>query len=823
MNNHSIIEFKEILNLIPPVIKKHTKQAQKAVPLSEAEKDDIANVLNLDYQNSVRLLKKYVSPSRFKPREQKDEYLIKAIYFVTYRLYVQYYGFTDAERVKNTQDYNNKRKYQNLNMNGEKMKVPLSVYYRYKRLNEIGIDADYIIDNEENSLFISRGLVKFYDVIPYEILPIDFQTRVLMDLGMYRINENPGNGAKKTIGSKNTWTKWGISPQKDYEKNYYTPVKILFYYNGKKHNELGYMLNSLVRQSGANYFYDLFGGSGTATLSVAPLKYNYLSDIEANIYNFYNVLKTKCNAFKCELSSLIEIIEKAPQDDIFILGKAEVESRFINRVKGRIYPLKYNLEKDISEQYPEIIPLAKEKYLWRPRFNSDELAVVEDQLKTLRKLIELLPEGETKNYYLYSRKKDLNSYVDETSYALDYLEKEYFERYKNPEPRLVYSLGVYRLFTERDNGYFQFYKNNYLALSKANGIAEDAAVYINYITHHEKEELLQFTYPNADIAKAVEFYYVHCFDFSGSYSIAGVEEDTLSEFKVSLNLEEYRNKSSDVIKKASSEEIAAAERLIRKGISGLEIASERLQQVELNLSEAYSVLYKTLENVTKYSSLRVDDKKLTLSELRNLGVLDREECLFYADPPYPGTVEYRTNTATEDATRKKDKDSFDFDMFYQDIQRLKYAKWIVSCEAGVSKRTESEANETSKARIFKNATKVRDFFHNFKGYAKYVVFPISQSAHHNKVKYKKSNDQFAIDFLTMEIRQCNKVEVMLTNFEFNCPDQQFSRSRGCESDMDYTFSRERNLGYCKIDYELFYSTVVPLLSHLIERNKPEIK
>ena len=131
MTNYSTTKFNEIIKLISPVIKKNTKQARKAVPLSDAEKDDIANIINLGYQDSICLLKKYVSPSRFKPREQKDEYLIKAIYFVTYRLYVQYYGFTDAERAKNTQDDNDKRKYQNLNVNGEKMKVPLSVYYRY--------------------------------------------------------------------------------------------------------------------------------------------------------------------------------------------------------------------------------------------------------------------------------------------------------------------------------------------------------------------------------------------------------------------------------------------------------------------------------------------------------------------------------------------------------------------------------------------------------------------------------------------------------------------------------------------------------------------
>lgn len=820
MSDNTTTKFKEIVNLIPPIIRKNTKQAQKAVPLSDAEKEDIANVIILGYQDSIRLLKKYVSSNRYKSKEQKDEYLIKAIYFVTYRLYAQYYGFTDAEKSENFLNDKDKRKHLIVDMNGGKVKVSKGVQARYERLNKIGIDADYIIDDTDNPLFVSKGLVKFFNDIPYEISPIDFQTRVLMDLGMYRVNPNSMNGKKETIGSKNTWTKWGISPQKDYEKNYYTPVKILFYYNGKKHNELGYMLNSLVRQSGADYFYDLFGGSGTATLSVIPLKYNYLSDIEPNIYNFYNVLKNECPTFKSELRALIDRIDNAPHDKIFDIGEKELKNRFENRVLKRVLEFKNNLEEDIKEIYPDIIPLAKEKFYWMPNYNLVTLNTVDSHLQTLRNLIELLPDGNIKEYYLFSGEEDLNSYIDRTPYALDYLEDEY-KMFTYPNPSLIYALGLYRVFIERDDEYFHSYKENYMELSKANGIANDVAEYFTKYINDKSNPL--FAYPQPVAKKAAEFYYLHCFAFSGAPSIAGVTLKALSKLKVSLDIEHYRDKVSYIIDNSTDEELETAEALINNGISGLEIASERLQRVELNLSNAHSILYKTLQNVTAYHSLRVNNKKLTHYEIRNLGVLDREECLFYADPPYPGTVEYRTNTATEEKTEEKaeNPDSFNFDLFYQDIQNLKSAKWIISCEAGVSKRAKGKLDKTSKSRVVDNATKVRNFFTHFKGYADFVVFPISQKAYDSKKK--KSNTQFAVDFLTKEIKNYNKVEVMLTNFEVNCPDKQFARTRGCETNMDYNYSQGRNLGYCKIDYELFYSTVEPLLSHLIEQNKPENK
>lgn len=808
MSNSTFEIFNEIINLIPPIIRDNTKQARKAIPLSDSEKADIAEVINLGYQDSVRLLKKYVSPSRFKPKEQKDEFLIKAIYLVTYRLYAQYYDTTDAERAEDIKSYNDKK--QDKDINGKRIKVSKDVNYRYEKLKDIGIDCDYVIDNTEKPVFVSKGLVRFKNGTPYGIMTIDFQTRVLMDLDMYRIKQNNENGNINSSGSKNTWTKWGISPQKDYERNCYVPIRYLFYYNGIKHNELGYMLNSLVKQSGAKYFYDLFGGSGTATLSIAPFKYNYLSDIEPNIYNFYNVVREECSSLKRVLKNTIKLIDNPPRDEIYSRGKEELEKRFKNQIIKRVKEFKSRLDSEVNDNYPEIIPEAKSQQCWWPEYKLVVIDNIESQLKAFTKLIDLLPDKETKNYFLYSERELGSWYIDDNKYALDTLYDEY-ENFKNPNPSLIYALGLYRDYETKDDKYFELYSNNYKELSKAYGSPEEVSDYYRTYLSNLKDDKdsssnQKLLYPELDVERAAEFYFLHCFAFSGTPSITGVNIDALIELKVSLDIESYRKQDPYIMQCATPDELVIKEKLISRGIRGLEVVSERLQKVELDLMDAHSILNKTLQDI---GSSNTNKKNFTLNHLRSLEVLDREECIFYLDPPYPGTVEYRGNTATEEKNEGKEEklDSFNYNMFYKDIKGLKRAKWVVSCEAGISRRSKTANNETKNS---SNASKVSDFLEKFRSYAKYAIFPITHEAQNNGAN--KTNSQRAKDFLEEKIRENIKVEVMITNFDFNCPDKQFLRNRNAQDTTSYDFSKTRNLGYCKVEYEDFWQIIQPLLS-----------
>ena len=116
--------------------------------------------------------------------------------------------------------------------------------------------------------------------------------------------------------AKNLWSgdKWGMSPYKDFCDNYYENLStnkesnnqsyqipdVIIPYAGKKNGRYGYMIKSLVEQvPDYGVFIDAFGGSGAATMNIEPLKgcRYIINDYDKVNVNYYIVLATRPDAF----------------------------------------------------------------------------------------------------------------------------------------------------------------------------------------------------------------------------------------------------------------------------------------------------------------------------------------------------------------------------------------------------------------------------------------------------------------------------------------------------------------------------------------------
>lgn len=164
--------------------------------------------------------------------------------------------------------------------------------------------------------------------------------------------------------SKNTFQKWQLYPQKDAEFYHEPPFTPKVYRNGIKKRTLLRLLRFLITSQNADYFADVFGGTGVVTCSVSSyFKKCYLNEYEDQLFNLLSCIKDHKDAM---LDSCFKIIEDAR-------NMQKGDERFDKS-------LKIAEQKDLCEDNQNVtVPLLSiykeaEQYLKNTSFNSNVTA-----------------------------------------------------------------------------------------------------------------------------------------------------------------------------------------------------------------------------------------------------------------------------------------------------------------------------------------------------------------------------------------------------------------------------------------------------------------
>lgn len=266
---------------------------------------------------------------------------------------------------------------------------------------------------------------------------------------------------------------------------------------------------------------------------------------------------------------------------------------------------------------------------------------------------------------------------------------------------------------------------------------------------------ISYNFSNNNITKAVAFYFVHSFKINGHISASGINEDSIKKF----------------IKESKSN--------ILKGYS------ERLKHVNILNQDAIQLL------------LNPDINKST--------------ALCYLDSPYTATKGYSV-----EFTKK------DMEELIDNLSKFK-GKFIFSYRASI--RLQKSLNQMFEE-IFYNS----DFNSDFYRYARkekdvtskekeiYEFFSYFYNAFHNKqlfVLYQSPtesdiNGSAKKEDIENMIYKNKMFEIMITNFDFKCPDINDFTKRTSTDNM-------RKKGFCKIEFNKFYNIVNSTFSQMLKK------
>lgn len=134
----------------------------------------------------------------------------------------------------------------------------------------------------------------------------------------YLEQEVTGEEILRRLGlNRNVFTKWEMTPKKDFYYDSYKPIENPIKYMGQKILQYNFMVRSLVRGLEYTKFVDVFGGSGNVVLSM-PYKKGceyYYNDKDIFISNFFQVIHENKDWFLRELCSFIEKLKSTSGED----------------------------------------------------------------------------------------------------------------------------------------------------------------------------------------------------------------------------------------------------------------------------------------------------------------------------------------------------------------------------------------------------------------------------------------------------------------------------------------------------------------------------
>ncbi|CAI3596868.1 MAG: hypothetical protein ACLUC0_07855 [Clostridium neonatale] len=190
-----------------------------------------------------------------------------------------------------------------------------------KKLSQIG-RADY-----DTSCSIMRELIqKITCDGRVEVMPMLYRKAIFFITYMlYHKEKMDGVQSKvlKDLGlAHNSFTKWGMTPIRDYEEGYDWGADIALKREGKKNKELLFLFDGIVSRVKYKKFVDLFGGLGTVTASrpIRKCEKGYINDFDKSIANLLATIKYKPKELEELCRQIVKELELKTDEAIFDYG-----------------------------------------------------------------------------------------------------------------------------------------------------------------------------------------------------------------------------------------------------------------------------------------------------------------------------------------------------------------------------------------------------------------------------------------------------------------------------------------------------------------------
>jgi len=607
--------------------------------------------------------------------------------------------------------------------------------------------------------------------------------------------------------SHNMFTKWHMSPQKDFEFHKYKAPNPPLSYLGCKDGLLGYLVNYLSNQVNHSTFIDIFGGSGAASISKNISKAEGVKDIindyDPIVVNYYRVLSDYNSSFITSLETVLNHINEV--SDIIIdeennglptIENSEGYFEYADIDNGycitgiELFNERYSVRRATGKVNYDLNAL--EQSIFGNVFEYDQDAVPGIANVGSTKQI-IVPAEEEFNAYDVIRcfgDKDVNYLAMLPSnvskkYSQDYRILLYLEDFD--EDAIVTTLdgkeiGIKNTIrTNIDNIILEIERKSEVNLIYVLGLhSEYEAKLKNFreLCRFDKAALTNMTQQES-IDLAVAYHIVANLRVNGQTGKSGVTEINLNSLiKSTSSLQTKENI------KAYGNRLAICKKMCRSAVCDIYDSKNRdiTAQSDIILPSGDAIVKGTVipDGVILDNGLLADD------------LINQDTTLAYCDSPYISTTGYPIGFGTSH-----------FDSLVDQLNRFK-GYWILSHRAFIKKRKASVPDDMSKhnqesvsctkadkekAAIL--SAKLGDFLKRFNvpNTERYILF-------------LKDKDMTAEAYLVKAGKNNEEVEIMITNYNFTCPEIwlyfNYTEKLGIKPD-----SKAKKMEFAKMKYSHF--------------------
>jgi hypothetical protein len=560
--------------------------------------------------------------------------------------------------------------------------------------------------------------------------------------------------------SENSFTKWGLHPEYDFIEGTYRPKAMPFKYMGQKSPDLLFMLKSLAESVKYSTFIDGFGGSGVCSLARAHNKSvdEYINDFDYRNVAFYLAMTEHFDIFEKECLKVVYRIENPDiTDDIYKEGDSYWHSA-VNNLCVKLQNIVSELsEKRINWNTDSDFGTLTAQFNWGITFTPDNVD------KTSIELREYLEAGSESDYFA-----TFGMYLAQYAKIENTLRLREVYSDKSEIDKLKYAQGLYK-----------YYDNLPLLLADGSATLQDIGFKVEY---------------------AVAFIYLRLF-MQVQPSISWVNIESLHELDKGIGKKtSILSRLRDLVPRFKTIGVLWMNTIdiLTRPNSILPVVNEinDLKKKKPNDIDKIEALKKDLAKLNIFTKDELEERtRRTITDVAdNARFLVRyyENMLVYLDSPYVSTAEYAGG-------------GFPFNK-YRDAVDSFIGKYIYSCRfsAKTSKTKVSETydiDEDEKAEV--NATKaleevktIYNYYKDFKSVQYVCIMTDGKSS---------IQDYISINLFT------DKLEVMLTNFDFALPNsdnmKKFSSRANDEFEFDRDIREANEIKFVKLGYDEFLKYV----------------
>ena len=587
---------------------------------------------------------------------------------------------------------------------------------------------------------------------------------------------------KKVTFGHNSWTKWGLCPEYDFMEGTYVPQKTPFRYMGQKNSDLLFMFKFIAESTEYSSFADLFGGSGVCSLARAYSSGidEYINDLNYENVCFYLAMTEHFSEFRKECKKILYDIENPDKSsDIYREGAGHYWNTFIQNICNKLNKIADEIKEDYANS--EVVQVkefgdCKKEYAtctWNTLITIDNFA------QEYPKFREYIIDGIDSQCmpYFYSKYLELTNDKDKTLGGNDKIkgkpepievslkDKSFYD--EKDRDRVIYAMGLYKKYAK-------------LPPKMARGKVGDLKQSIDF-----------------DLQYAVAYIYKRLFmrEQSGISWLTLEKARKLKDILSELATLKPRFEKINVL---WADTILFLDRPneVAEKLGKLYQLKKELKKIDESDLEEYSG--KMSELVRAEEELLCDGiftdeelKKLTKKTLS--GNLEKAEfmvayyknMLVYLDSPYIKTTGYKT-------------DPFGFNK-YRDAVDGFLGKYIYSCRFS--------ANTKDLKKQLKLVEEIYKYYKKFKS-VQFVCMYIDDMLIDKYIKY---NTEERLKNYIYDNLFSDKLEVMLTNFDFEVPNSEYQKTFAERSDTEFEFDasvREANeTKFYKLDYDTFMGYV----------------